>query len=177
MKSQNFSPYGDSDTGKSSLCDALKDRPHVDRRDSTEEVERSSVLCQITDDRSEWREIEEPRELTDFVKKSLIKEQQGASRESTPTVPSGTFSQPTAEGTPSSTQRTASRTPPPDDTPPVSDEVAEYSDLIADIVSCVMCREYVSNLKAGRGVQQACSESSGWWILLVRMCTARYKMV
>ena len=148
---QNFSPYGDSDTGKSSLCDALKDRPHADRRYSTEGVERSSVLCQITDDRYEWREIEEPRELTHFVKKSLIKEPQGASRESTPTVPSGTFSQPTAEGTPSSTQRTASRTPPPTDTLPVSDEVAEYSALIADIVSCVMCREYVSNLKGATG--------------------------
>ena len=149
VKIQNFSPYGDSDTGKSSLCDALKDRPHADRRYSTEGVERSSVLCQITDDRFEWREIEEPRELTDFVKKSLIKEQQGASRESKPTVPSGTFSQPTAEGTSSSIQRTASRTPPPIVTLPIPGEVAEYSDLIADIVSCVMCREYVSNLKAG----------------------------
>ena len=148
---QNFSPYGDSDTGKSSLCDALKDRPHADRRYSTEGVERSSVLCQITDDRFEWREIEEPRELTHFVKKSLIKEPQGASRESTPTVPSGTFSQPTAEGTPSSTQRTASCTPPPIDTLPVSYEVAEYSVLIADIVSCVMSREYVSNLKGVTG--------------------------
>ena len=149
VKIQNFSPIGDSDTGKSSLCDALKDRPHADRRYSTEGVERSSVLCQITDERSEWREIEESRELTDFEKKSLIKEQQGASRESTPTVPSGTFSQPTAEGTPSSTQRTASCTPPPIVTLPVSDEVAMYSALTADIVSCVMCREYVSNFKAG----------------------------
>ena len=145
----NFSPYGDSDTGKTSLCNALMNQPHKDQCDSTEGVERRSVLCRTTEDGTKWREIEEPRELTDFVTKSLTEQRQEDRSESTGTVPSVSGSQPSVEAAVSSTQQTASRTSTPNVPQRVSREVAMYTALIANIVSSVLSPEYIKKLKVG----------------------------
>ena len=145
----NFCPYGDSDTGKTSLCNALMNQPHKDQCDSTEGVERRSVLCRTTEDGTMWCEIEEPREVTDFVTKSLTEQCQEDRSESTGTVPSVSASQPSVEAAASSTQQTDSRTSTPNVPQRLSPEVDEYTALIANIVSSVRSPEYIKDTKVG----------------------------
>ena len=103
MRITNFIPYGETETGKSSLCDALQDILHKDDKPSTRVADFTNALCLVDDSSTLWSEAKE-REVKAAIMCLVAGRRREKGREgaatSTPTAPPTTTpSRGTEEGT------------------------------------------------------------------------------
>ena len=99
----NFIPYGETETGKSSLCDALQGIDHNFDKPSTRVADFTNALCLVDDSNTLWSETKE-REVEAAIMCLVAERRREKGREgaatSTPTAPPTTTpSRGTEEGT------------------------------------------------------------------------------
>ena len=99
MRITNFIPYGETESGKSSLCDALQGIPHKDDKPSTRVADFTNALCLVDDFNSPWSKAKEREVKAAIMCLVAEKRREGAATSTTTAPPTTTPSRGTEEGT------------------------------------------------------------------------------
>ena len=99
MRITNFIPYGETESGKSSLCDALQNIDHKYDKPSTRVADFTNALCLVDDSNSLWSKAKEHEVKAAIMCLVAERRHEGAATSITPAPPATTPSQETEEGT------------------------------------------------------------------------------
>ena len=99
MRITNFIPYGVTESGKSSLCDALQGIPHKHDKPSTRVADFTNALCLVDDFNSLWSKAKEHEVKAAIMCLVAERRREGAATSTTTAPPTTTPSRGTEEGT------------------------------------------------------------------------------
>ena len=150
----SFIPYGDSGSGKSSLCDALQGKDHKYNRPSTRVADLTNAICLVDGSRAKWSEAD-ARTVKAAIMTLVAEWRPGDTGKGPATVnviptPTGAIGSTTAATTGAAHPESLKQHGTPlvlDLTPATArgsaPEISEHQRLIAEVSSLVMSSEYI----------------------------------